>query len=459
MTIPLADKNVLVVGLARSGLAAANLLLSRGARVRVTDLAPAEKLSERLSRLEGPVRLRLGEHRLGDFLESDLIVVSPGVPHDQECLVQARRRGVPVWPEVELGYRFLEGDFIGVTGSNGKTTTTTLIGELLRQAGRDAEVAGNIGKPLSQLARHGGGYRTYVLELSSFQLEAIDRLRCRHAIVLNVTADHLDRHGDLERYAAAKERIFNRQQPGDFAILNGDDTVTAAMAGRRTSKVVFFSRRRQLEEGVFIDPQGRVRVSWDGRNEPLLEAGEVRLRGSHNLENVLAATAAGFLSGVSAAEMAGCFRTFAGVEHRLEHVARIGGVEFYNDSKATNVDSACKALEAFPEPLVAILGGRDKGADFRTLRPALEGRVRTALLLGEAAPKLEAALAGAVPLERCTSVPAAVRRAFALARPGDIVLLAPACASFDQFEDYEHRGRVFKEAVRELARQREGVDS
>ncbi len=453
MNTGLQGKKVLVVGLARSGLAAANLLLARGARVRLTDLRDADALKDRLERLEGPAQLTLGQHRREDFLDADLIVVSPGVPSDQPCLQEARRQGKPIWAEVELAFRCMNGFFVGVTGSNGKTTTTTLIGELFRQAGRPVRVAGNIGRPLTELAGEAAQPGTsYVVELSSFQLEHIHRFRCRVAILLNLTPDHLDRHYDFASYARAKERIFNRQGPEDFAILNRDDPALLEMIARRSSTVFPFSRRQRLEEGVFLE-EGWIIARREGRKIPILPASEVRLRGVHNLENVLAATASGLVSGLEAPGMAGCFRSFSGVEHRLEYVDTLRGVQFFNDSKATNVDSACKALEAFHEPLLVIMGGRDKGGDFSSLRPLVEARARTIFLIGEAAVKLEKALGGAARLEQADTLPEAVREAFLQAGAGEVVLLAPACASFDMFDDFEHRGRVFKQAVADLRRE------
>ncbi len=457
MNLSLRDKSVLVVGLARSGVAAANLLLAQGARVKVTDLRPAGSLSDPLSQLKGPVDSTLGQHLLSDFLNADLIVVSPGVPSHQSCLQEAIRSKVPVWAEVELGYRFLKGRFVGITGSNGKTTTTTLVGELFRTAGVAVEVAGNIGRPLTEVAAMGQQCRQFVLELSSFQLEHVHELHCQTAAILNLTADHLDRHSSFEAYLDAKVRIFNRQSGEDYAVLNGDDPALRGVGEHRASQTVLFSRRRQLEPGACLSPDGWVTWNWQGQTERILPAADIRLKGLHNLENVLAATAIGRLSGLDMTAMADCFRSFSGVEHRLEYVAEVSQVEFFNDSKATNVDSAVKALEAFAQPLIVIFGGRDKGGSFQPLRPLIEAKARGVLLIGEATPKLQAALHGAAPIELCPSLESAVREAFRMARPGDAILLAPACASFDMFENFEHRGRVFKSAVASLKQEREGV--
>jgi len=449
-------QNVLVVGFARSGLASANFLLKRGARVTVTDRKDRAELEDRIARLEGPVELSLGGHRRSDFLQSDWIVLSPGVPSDLPELAAAAGKGIPVYSEVELAYRFLKGTFIGVTGSNGKTTTSTLIGKIFEAAGRPCRVAGNIGVPLVDCIESApaSGEMTYVVEFSSFQLEHIERFRCRLAVVLNVTPDHQDRYAGFDDYVEAKGRIFANQTEEDFAVLNADNPHSRAMAAERRSRVCFFSRLEVLEEGVFAE-EGTVYLGWKGRKQPLMRVGELRLKGNHNLENVLAAAAVGLLSEIPPERMAGTFRGFPGVEHRLERVGDVQGVVFYNDSKATNIDSARHALEAFEEPLVVIMGGLDKGADFSALKGPMRERVKKLVLIGQAADKIERSLGDRIGTLRAGRMDEAVHLAFSEAAPGDVVLLSPGCASFDMFEDFEHRGRVFKEAVRELGRSRE----
>lgn len=460
---------VLVVGLARSGLAAANFLLDQGCRVTVTDLKSREALAEPLSRLRGPVELTLGEHRDEDFLGAQLIVLSPGVPSGIGPLRRAAQQGVPVWSEVELAYRFLNGPIVGVTGSNGKTTTTALLGELFKDAGRPCAVAGNIGSPLISLASpeeeddplpgasakagppgqtSSREDRTFIVELSSFQLENIHRFRCRIAALLNVTPDHLDRYDSFESYRDAKKRIFLNQTEDDCAVLNADDPVVSGLTGLH-ARPLWFSRRRALRQGVFVDG-GSVRIVWEGESRALMPAAEVRLPGAHNLENVLAAAAVGVAARLEPQSMARTFRRFEGVEHRLEFVRSLQGVDYYNDSKATNVESACRAVESFNRPLILILGGLGKGADFSALRPLAAEKAKRLIVLGAAASQIVNALSGSAPLHLADDFQDAVRQAHEEARQGDVVLLSPACASFDMFDNFEHRGRVFKELVREL---------
>ncbi len=444
----LRGKKVLVAGLARSGLAAANFLLRRGARVTVTDVKPEAQLSEVLERLEAGASLALGGHRREDFLDSDLIVLSPGVPSALEELREAAGRGIPVWSEVELAYRFLEGRFLGITGSNGKTTTTALTGRIFEDAGVAAAVAGNIGVPLIQWADEPAPPGVFVVELSSFQLENVHRFRCHAAAFLNATPDHLDRYPGFEDYVAAKKRIFRNQTSDDFAVVNQDDPVASGVRGLGGRRVPF-SRKAVLDEGVFVR-DGEIHFRLAGRSGVVMAVEQIRLRGAHNLENVLAAVAIGLVCGLEPASMARSLAAFPGVEHRLEFVRNLEGIDFYNDSKATNVDSAAKAIESFQQPLLLILGGLDKGGEFAALRPLVQARAKRVFVIGKAASKIAAALTGAAPLEMADGLEEAVRGAYREAGAGDVVLLAPACASFDAFENYEHRGRVFKQLVGQL---------
>jgi UDP-N-acetylmuramoylalanine--D-glutamate ligase len=447
--IDLLGKRVLVVGLARTGLATALFCAARGARVTATDQRAADRLGEvpRLLRDAGCV-LELGGHRRESFLDQDLIVPSPGVPADQADLAAARAARVPVWSEIELAWRFLRGRLIAITGSNGKTTTTSLVGHILAAAGMPVIVAGNIGTPLIACVGESTDESIAVVEVSSFQLELIDSMRPDIAVWLNLTPDHLDRHASLENYARAKARLFENQTERDAAVLNADDAAVAQRAPARP-ELYWFSRAKRVANGAFLHDDHIV-FRRDGTEVPLLTREEIGLRGAHNLENVLAAAAAAFLAGVEPAAIAAAVRTFPGVEHRLEFVAEIGGVRFFNDSKATNVDATAKALDAFPRDLLVILGGKDKDSDYAPLREPLRQRARLVLLIGAAADKIEAHLGAAVPVVRAGTLERAVEIAFREARPGDTVLLAPACASFDQFEDYEHRGRAFKQVVRAL---------
>ncbi len=428
----------------RSGLAAVELLCERGATVEATDLKPLDALAEAASRLkERNVPFRLQAPAV--FEGKDLIVVSPGVRADLPELEAARRAGIRVIGEVELAGWFLQGPVIGITGSNGKTTTTALAGHILRECGIPVQVGGNIGlAPTAMVASSRPG-QWNVLELSSFQLETIERFRADVAVVLNITPDHLDRHGSMAAYAAAKRRLLETQKPPDQAVLNADDAWCVEFAGIRPAKPVWFSLSRPVSPGLWLDGD---RVLFDG--DLLMETREIPLRGRHNVENVMAAAAAARLAGAAPGSIAAAIRTFPGVEHRLEFAGTVSGIDFYNDSKATNVDATRKAIDAFPGRLWVILGGRDKGGDFRALRAPLAAKAHAALLVGEAAGRIAEQLGDAVPQLSCGTLESAVREAFRRARAGDTVLLAPACASFDQFTDFEHRGRVFKDLVAQL---------
>jgi UDP-N-acetylmuramoylalanine--D-glutamate ligase len=445
----LAGKRVLVVGLARTGMATALFAAARGAVVTATEERPEAELAGEAHKLrDAGVALEFGGHTSAWFLEQDLIVVSPGVPAKLPPLELARAHGIPVWSEVELAWRFLRGRLVAITGSNGKTTTTALVGHILKTAGIPVLVGGNIGTPLLSLVESSSDQAVTVAELSSFQLETIEAFRPEVGVLLNLTPDHLDRHASMEEYAHAKARMFENQIERDAAVLNADDPRVAQVVPARP-QVFWFSRQKRVASGAFLH-DGRIVFRRDGAETVLMRRDEIPLRGEHNLENVLAASVAAVLAGAEPAAVEGGVRTFAGVEHRLEFVAEIGGVGYFNDSKATNVDATLKALEAFSEPLFVILGGKDKGGDFALLREPLQRRARMALLIGAAAEKIASQLAGAVPLERAGTLENAVRLSFERAHPGEIVLLAPACASFDQFQNFEHRGRIFKQLVEQL---------
>lgn len=444
-----AGKNIVIVGMARSGLAAAHFLHSRGARVTVNDAKPAESLTGVESLRERGIEVVAGGHPRQLFESADCLVVSPGVPLASESFGWARAAGVEIIGEVELAARFLKGRMVGITGTNGKTTTTTLIGELLEKAGLPVLVGGNIGEPLISLVDQSRADGWIVAELSSFQLEAVDQLHVNVAILLNITPDHLDRYDSIDHYAAAKANILRGQTAQDVAILNADDQRIAAMSHLTPARVVYFSTSRPLEEGLFL--RGEMIVERRaGVERELLPVGEIPLRGAHNLENVLAGLAAGLACGAPAESMRRTVAGFKAVEHRLEFAGQVDGVSFYNDSKATNVDAAIKSLEAFPGGITVILGGKDKGSDFTPLRQLVAARCRQVILIGAAAEKIAGALAGTRPLHRVESMAEAVRRGFELSQSGDTVLLAPACASFDMFDNYEHRGRVFKDEVGRL---------
>ncbi len=448
-SLELRKKRVLVVGLARTGISTALFCAAHHATVTATETRAEDALGEVPAKLRAAgVRLELGGHTEKTFLAQDLIIPSPGVPADDPFLVLARSKRITVWSEIELAYRFLEGKLIGITGSNGKTTTTTLVHHILKNAGVDSYLAGNVGTPLISLVDRLHSGSVAVVELSSFQLELIERFRPNIGVFLNLTPDHLDRHKTLEAYGAAKARLFENQTELDAAVLNGDDPALAPYVPAKP-QVFRFSRRHPVEQGACIR-DGQIVVAHDGRQDTVMSVGDIPLAGAHNVENVLAAVTAARLAGVDASTIAQGVRSFAGVEHRLEFVAEVRGVRYYNDSKATNVDATIKALEAFPGRILIILGGKDKGSDYTVLRDLLREKATLALLIGAAADKIESHIAGSIAIERAGTLPRAVQIAGQVAKPGDIVLLAPACASFDQFENYEQRGRIFKELIRSL---------
>jgi UDP-N-acetylmuramoylalanine--D-glutamate ligase len=450
-------KRALVVGLGKSGVASALFLQRMGARVSVSDAKSPEQLRQEIPvLLDAGITVETGEHGERTFRDQDLIVISPGVPFDMPLLVRARERRISVIGEIELAAQFLKGTIVAITGSNGKTTTTSLAGEIIAASGRPTLVGGNIGTPAISFVEYATDNTWIVLEISSFQLETVEAFRPKIAAVLNVTPDHLDRHHTFENYAAAKARIFEQQTGADFAVLNADDPTCVAMAGKIRSRVYWFSGLRNVEHGTFVRDGN---IVWrDAANEQtIMPASDMALKGAHNLENVLAAACIGRLAEVDPADIRRTVSEFRAVEHRLEYVATIRGVEYYNDSKATNVDATIKALESFPGRIHLILGGKDKGSDYSVLNPLLRERVKRVYTVGAASAKIESQIAGPE-VVHAETLRNAVQRASDLATAGDVILLAPACASFDQFDSYEHRGRVFKQLVHELAaHQRESV--
>jgi UDP-N-acetylmuramoylalanine--D-glutamate ligase len=449
----LKNKRVLVVGLGKSGKSAALFLRERGAQVTVSDSRSAEALAGEIpALLDAGVMVETGGHGLLTFRRQDLIVVSPGVPFDTPELKQARAFGLPIIGELELASRFLQGQIVAITGSNGKTTTTSLLGKIFADAGGPTLVGGNIGTPVIDLIAQSTPQTTSVLEVSSFQLETVEQFRPHIAVVLNITQDHLDRHGTFENYAAMKARITAQQTADDFFVLNAEDKPTQMLAARTKAQVFWFSGRRPIKQGAFVHGESIVFLPREGaKPEPVMPLSEIPLKGAHNVENVLAAVCAARLGGVYAESIRASVASFKAVEHRLEFVATVRGVAFYNDSKATNVDATKKALEAFPCGVHLILGGKDKNSDYTELADLLRARVKTVYTIGSAAEKIERHLAGIVKIVSVGTLDAAVRQAAQSAVPGDVVLLAPACASFDQFTGYEQRGRVFKELVNGLA--------
>lgn len=431
----LSGRRVTVVGMAKSGVAALRLLIDKGAIVRAVD-----------DKVTGDVLGVAVELQSSDaFRDAELVVISPGVPVDLDMLTQVRARGIPVIGELELAAPFLLGPTIGITGTNGKTTTTALTGHILRESGIACQVGGNIGTAPAAMIETSRADQWNVLELSSFQLETIQTFHSTVAACLNITQNHLDRHHTLENYANAKARLLETQHPGDLAVLNADDAITVAFAQRTPAQTAWFSGTHRVA-GAWLD-SGSIFLD----SGKLLDVADLRLRGRHNYENVMAAALMAQRAGATLPQIAQAAATFSPVEHRLELVREIDGVAYYNDSKATSVDATLKAIDAFAGGLWIILGGKDKDSDYTVLREPLRAKARAALLIGAAAQKIEKHLGDAATVVQCGNLAGALQQAHRVAQPGDTVLLAPACSSFDQFESFEHRGRVFKELVAALA--------
>jgi UDP-N-acetylmuramoylalanine--D-glutamate ligase len=452
----LKNKRVLVVGLGKSGMAAALFLRDKGARVTVSDARSAVALAEEIpTLLDAGIMVEAGGHGLLTFRRQDLIVVSPGVPFDTPELKQVRaygKDGPPIIGELELASRFLQGKVLAITGSNGKTTTTSLLGKIFADAGGPTLVGGNIGTPVIDLIAPSTLETVSVLEVSSFQLETVEEFHPQIAVVLNITPDHLDRHGTFENYAAMKARITARQGAEDFLVLNGEEKPTQMLAAKTKAQVFWFSGRRPIKQGAFVHGESVLFITREGaKAEPVMPVAEIPLKGAHNVDNVLAAVCAARLGGIAAESIRASVKSFKAVEHRLEFVATVRGVEFYNDSKATNVDATKKALEAFKGGVHLILGGKDKNSDYMELSDLLRARCKVVYTIGSAAEKIERHLAGVVKIVSAGTLDSAVRKAAEDAVAGDVVLLAPACSSFDQFENYEQRGRIFKGIVNGLA--------
>jgi len=448
MEFSVTGRRVTVAGAARSGIAAAELLASKGATVTLSDTRTDLDEADGLARLG--IMLERGGHVEDTFASADLVVLSPGVAPDLPVINAARRKGVPVIGEVELASRWLKGRIVAITGTKGKSTTTALVGRILEAGGFPVTVGGNIGAPLSAQVERSTAKTLHVVETSSFQLEQIDTFHPWIAVMLNFSPDHLDRHPGVEAYAAAKARIFENQQPGDFAVINADDPQVLAMARRGRAVQRLFARTTSLDEGTVVEAGWIVNLR-NGSRDRLVPLDAVHLIGRHLVDDVLAAATVGVLAGVAPAAMTAAVDAFPGLEHAMELVAERGGVRFVNDSKATNVDAALRSIESFATGVVPIMGGRFKGGDLRLLRQPLAERARAVVAIGEAAPLLHEAFDDVIRVVDADTIDVAVERAFGLARPDGVVLLAPACASFDMFRDYAERGRRFKEAVVALA--------
>lgn len=452
----LAGKNVLVFGAAVSGISAAETLLAAGARVTLADGKELEKLKQTdgLTGLTGRATLALGRQDEALLDTTDLLILSPGISIHHALPQAALRRKIPVWGEVELAGRLCQAPIVAVTGTNGKTTTTTLLGEMMKTRYDEVVIGGNIGVGLAQAVGRVGADGYVVAEISSFQLEAAGTFHPHIAVMLNLTPDHLDRHGSLDGYATVKEQIFANQTAQDYLVLNHDDVRVRDMAQRCRSRAFFFSRQIELETGAFVSA-GAICLRWQGKTETVCRIDEMKLFGGHNVENALAACSAAYLAGVAPSQMAKLLREFSGVEHRIEPVATLEGVRWFNDSKATNPESSIKALEAFPGQVILIAGGRDKNTDLAEFMNLVKQKVDQLILIGEAAARFAAAAqaAGVKNIVQAGSLAEAVETAHQLARSPQVVLLSPACASYDMFDNYEQRGRIFKQLVRKEERQ------
>lgn len=447
-------KNVVVIGMARSGAASAVLLAKKGARVTVNDRRTLEEMRQETDAFAAYPQIRvIGGGHPEEIVDRgvDLVVKNPGVPLHLPPLKKAMDLGIPVITEVELAYWYLAAPMVCITGTNGKTTTTSLVGEIYKATGRKTFVAGNIGIPLSAVVTEAGEQDVVVAELSSFQLEGILRFRPKLSAILNITPDHMDRHGSMEAYREAKARIFANQGAEDATVLNADDAETYGLRGRPACPVYLFSRKREVESGAFVR-EDKVIMRYGGREESICRVGDIAIPGNHNLENALAAVLLARLGGVPVEIVARTLKQFPGVAHRLERAGRVAGIDFINDSKGTNTDAAIKALEAFARPIVLIAGGYDKGGTFDELAPAVKQHARHTVLIGQVARRMAEAFdkAGYDSYDFAPTLEDAVQTAFRAAASGDVVLLSPACASWDMFRDYEERGERFKEAVREL---------
>ena len=443
-------KKISILGMARSGVSCAILLHKLGAEVFVSDVKKKELLVPQIEELEGfDIDYETGGHTTLVLQNRDFLVVSPGIPSDVPILNQAESLGIPRFSEIEVAFWLTDSRIVGITGSNGKTTTVTLLGEILKEDRREYQLGGNIGVPFSGIVEKVSPEGVIVLELSSFQLEWIEEFRPYVASVLNITPDHLDRHPDMKAYVEAKLRILENQTEDDYAVLNVDDEGSLKFAAFGKSKKVFFSTKTEPEPGAFFRG-GKIIIRLNGKESEIMDISEIAIRGPHNLSNACAACAISGILGVSGDAMRRALKSFPGVEHRLEHVATISGVSFVNDSKATNVDSVWYALQSVPPPVILIAGGKDKGGDFSRLRDLVRKNVKALVLIGEAEDKIKTALGDLVPAFHADTLEEAVELSFRKATSHDTVLLSPGCASFDMFRDYQHRGVVFKNSVRNL---------
>jgi UDP-N-acetylmuramoylalanine--D-glutamate ligase len=458
----LANKTIIVVGLGVTGMALARFLKKRGAVVRVTDQAAEETLGAQAQKLaEMGIALELGSHRSQTFKMADLVVLSPGVPHTIEPVLRAKARGVPVIGEIELASRFINEPILAVTGTNGKTTTTEILGSMLKSSGFNVFVGGNIGTPLIDYVDAQQKADFIVAELSSFQLDTIDTFRPKIGVLLNITADHLDRYPNFDAYAASKIRIFKNQQSGDIAVLNGSDPLVRFLTKPLKSNKLYYASLNIEDKGAVINgtriwfrfheskkqDHSGLTANLASCDQSFLNVSKLKLRGRHNLENAAAAALAALAAGASPQTVQQALNRYQAAAHRLEHINTIHGVDFINDSKATNVDAVIRAVESFSKPLVLIMGGLDKGGNFQALREVLAGHVKKLIVMGKAAALIESALADTLPTISVASMADAVKQAYRVVSPGSVILLSPGCASFDMYDNYAQRGEDFRNAV------------
>ena len=444
------NKNISVIGAVRSGVAVATLLKSQGANVFVSDSGVADKLKSFITKLQSEnIEYEVGRHS-NRVYECELMIISPGVSSNAPVVLEAQKRNIKVVSELEVGSWFCRSPIVAITGSNGKTTTTTLTGRILSDAAKKHVVAGNIGTAFSSVVLELAETDIVVLEVSSFQLDHIDKFRPTISVLLNITPDHMDRYDySMENYAVSKARVFQNQHADDVLIFNADDAWTIKVISQAQCRKIGFSVHQKLTKGAFVE-DGRLIVSIDGNRSEIIDIRDIFIKGTHNLYNSMAAALVGQLFGVNAASIQSTLKTFKGVEHRLEFVRTLENVSYYNDSKATNVDSVWFALQSFKEPIVLFLGGRDKGNDYSRLRELIRKQVKAIVAIGESANIVEQSFKEVTVIQKAFSMEEAVGIAHSLARPGDVVLLSPACASFDWFKNYEHRGEIFKQLVNKL---------
>lgn len=443
------NKNVLVAGIARTGIAASNLLARNKARVMAVDDKSESELKENLAQLDNRVQVQTGGIQTEDLNDYDLIIVSPGINMRNPLLQKAVEKGIPVWSEIELAFRFINRPVIAITGTNGKTTTATMAGNILMSSGENIYVGGNIGSPLSNIADQASQYSLIILEVSSFQLEWIDQFKPFISVILNITEDHLDRHLDFNEYVFLKKKIFKNQAEKDCLILNRDDPVTAGIEPENKIHKFLFSRIGEVKNGAFLR-KDKIIIRLHGEEKVIGPVSKLKIKGIHNIENSLASALIGTLCKVKAETVIDSLSQFWGIEHRMEFVREINGVRFINDSKGTNVGATMKSIESFDCPIVLIAGGKDKGGNYRPLCELINKKVKFSILIGESKTKIRSALKDCHNVEDAVTLEDAVKKAFSKATAGDVILLSPACSSFDMFENYEERGNVFKKFVLSL---------